>query len=450
MERPSSPQANPSEGKSSEANSFHAKKPLNESEPSAEGSQTAEDLAAEAAASVQDAAADSASAGEARPAASQRSAPSKPSVGWTTEGEQVQVEQTQNFQCPNCGADLHYNAGKGLLTCEHCGTEEPVPTPENWSAEEHTSFDEDQIARVWEGKRMIACKSCGGSWVVDATEAASACPFCGRAQVTALDVTMVPPDAVIPFAMDVKQAESRFKAWVSKRRMSPRALRDEAFAGHWRGIYYPYWTYDTHTETQYVANAGHYYYVAETRTRVVNGKTETYVQQVRHTRWERVSGRVSRFFDDILIRAVKLTEKAAAPENFDLSALKPYMPQFLSGFLARRYEIGLKEGYAQASTLMRAQIERDIEADVAADEVQILQTNITPSKQSYKHILLPLWGNHYAYRGKQYDVWVNGQSGQVSGKAPLSPWKVAFAVLLGIAACVGLVYLMSNMMMYME
>lgn len=364
--------------------------------------------------------------------------------------DQPVSEQTNTFKCDTCGADLKFDAGKGVLRCEYCGTEQAIETPTDWEAEEHTSFDEEVIARVWEGKRQIACDSCGGAWVLDATEAASQCPFCGRAHVNALDATMVPPDALIPFAIDLKQAESRFKTWVSKRRMSPKALRTEAFAGHWRGVYFPYWTYDTDTATQYIADAGHYYYTSEFRTRVVNGKTETYTVQVRHTRWDRVSGQVARFFDDVLIRAVKLTEKAAAPENFNLKGLKPYLPQYLSGFLARRYEIGLKDGYEQARKLMNEQIRRDIVSDVSADEVRICNAHTNVLKQSYKHILLPLWGNHYTYRGKQYDVWINGQTGQVSGKAPLSPWKVALAVLLGIAAAAGLIYAMYYWVSYME
>jgi len=181
-----------------------------------------------------------------------------------------------------------------------------------------------------------------------------------------------------------------------------------------------------------------------TRTRTVDGKTETYTAQERRTRWTRVSGQVFRFFKNVLVRAVKLTEKAATPENFDLSALKPYLPEFLSGFLARRYEIALEEGYQQAGEIMQRQIREDIVRDVRADEVRVLGVKTDVRSRSYKHILLPLWGNHYTYRGKEYDVWVNGQNGRVSGKAPLSPWKVATAVLLGIAACVALVYLLTN------
>ncbi len=367
-----------------------------------------------------------------------------------TPQDAVQTEQTRIFPCPSCGADMQYSAAKGMLCCAHCGNEQPVETPAQWTAEEHTDFDEEKNQHKWEGKRQIGCESCGGSWVVDATEAASQCPFCGRAHVVEQAADMREPDAVIPFAIDEKEALRRFKEWLKKRRMSPRALREEAASGHWRGVYYPYWTYDANTATDYTADAGHYYYVTETRTRVVNGKTETYTEQVRHTRWERTSGRVTRLFDDILIRAVRLVEKAAAPEQFDLSALKPYLPQFLSGFLARRYEIDLREGFAQARQMMDAQIHEDIIRDVAADEVRVTGAHTEVYDTSYKHILLPLWSDCYTYRGKRYDVWVNGQTGRVSGKAPLSPWKVAFCVLLGIAAVAGLVYLVQWIAPYVE
>jgi predicted RNA-binding Zn-ribbon protein involved in translation (DUF1610 family) len=356
------------------------------------------------------------------------------------------TEQTRTFPCPDCGADLHYDAAKGVLLCGYCGREQPIETPERWAAEEHESFDTEQATRKWEGQRQISCDSCGGSWVVPATDAASVCPFCGRAHVSEVDADMLPPDAVLPFAVDAKGASERFKTWLHKRIMAPRALRAQAAAGNWRGVYYPYWTYDADTVTNYEADAGHYYYVTVERTRVVDGKTETYTEQERRTRWERTSGRVSRFFDDVLVRAVQLTEKAAAPEQFDLRALKPYLPEFLSGFLARRYDVGLREGYEQARRIMDRQIHSDIVRDVSADEVNVLAAHTDVLKSSFKQILLPLWGNRYTYRAKEYAVWVNGQTGKVSGKAPVSPWKVLLCVVAGLAVIALVVWLAPQVM----
>ena len=45
----------------------------------------------------------------------------------------------------------------------------------------------------------------------------------------------------------------------------------------------------------------------------------------------------------------------------------------------------------------------------------------------------------FGYRGKSYRFVINARTGQVQGERPYSAWKIAFAVLIGlaIAACVG-------------
>ena len=45
-------------------------------------------------------------------------------------------------------------------------------------------------------------------------------------------------------------------------------------------------------------------------------------------------------------------------------------------------------------------------------------------------MLLPAWVSVYRYRDKVYRFVVNAQTGEASGEAPLSWWKVAGLVIL--------------------
>lgn len=79
-----------------------------------------------------------------------------------------------------------------------------------------------------------------------------------------------------------------------------------------------------------------------TRTRTVDGKTETYTEQERYTVWHYVSGSYSHFFDDVLIPAsgqydAKLLDRLG---DFRLDGLLGYKPDYLSGYVAERYSIG--------------------------------------------------------------------------------------------------------------
>ena len=41
-----------------------------------------------------------------------------------------------------------------------------------------------------------------------------------------------------------------------------------------------------------------------------------------------------------------------------------------------------------------------------------------------------MWISSFTYKGKIYQFMVNGQSGKVGGKSPVSPWRVLVAVLI--------------------
>ena len=68
-----------------------------------------------------------------------------------------------------------------------------------------------------------------------------------------------------------------------------------------------------------------------------------------------------------------------------------------------------------------------------------LYSNIT-----YKYLLVPTWISSFRYKGKIYQFAVNGQTGKVGGKAPVSAWRVFLAVLMGIGILVGLYYFLNQ------
>jgi len=189
------------------------------------------------------------------------------------------------------------------------------------------------------------------------------------------------------------------------------------------GIYVPYWTYDADTKTSYRGQRGTAYYVT---IRGADGKP----RQERRIRWTSARGRVSRFFDDILVLASKSLPKsytdALAP--WDLGALAEYKPEFLSGFRAEGYTIELEDGMVEARQIIDAQIRRDIRRDIGGDAQKIDSMSTQVEDVTFKHVLLPIWIAAYKYRAKSYRFVVNAQTGKVQGERPYSWGKIALAV----------------------
>ena len=63
---------------------------------------------------------------------------------------------------------------------------------------------------------------------------------------------------------------------------------------------------------------------------------------------------------------------------------------------------------------------------------------------SFKHILLPIWIGTYHFKGQEFHLLVNGQTGKVGGKKPRDTFKLTFAGLtaLLIMALVVVLYFM--------
>ena len=64
----------------------------------------------------------------------------------------------------------------------------------------------------------------------------------------------------------------------------------------------------------------------------------------------------------------------------------------------------------------------------------------TPA-ETFKHILVPVWLLTYTYGARVFQVVANGYTGEIAGKYPKSPWKIAGAVLLAIVAIITIVVL---------
>jgi hypothetical protein len=159
----------------------------------------------------------------------------------------------------------------------------------------------------------------------------------------------------------------------------------------------------------------------------------TRTRQVRKVRWVPSSGSRNDFYDDRLIVASRGLDYHLVFKiyPFHLGSLIPYKPEYLSGWQAEDYSIGLKEGWSIARDQVEAEQRSRCAADVPGDTHRFLHVNTSFSKITYKHILLPIWVASYTYKKKPYHFLINGQTGELEGYAPISWFKVA-----GIAAAV--------------
>ncbi len=352
------------------------------------------------------------------------------------------------FPCDNCGAQLVFAPGQTSLTCPYCGHVQEIPESEGEAVAEALQ-EIDYASAVagmtrgaeYETTRVLRCSNCGAQNEFPEGTQATSCPFCATPLIAATASTNrhIKPAALIPFQLSESQARDAMTRWLGGLWFAPNGLQEYARKGRkMDGIYVPYWTFDAQTETDYRGQRGDDYYV--TRTRTVNGKTETY--QERRTRWTSVSGRVRRFFNDVLVMASHSLPRAHtdALEPWDLGALAPYRPDYLSGFSAEAYGVELEDGLREARAKMDAVIDNDIRRDIGGDHQRITGKHTEMSEVTFKHVLLPVWMAAYRFQDRSFRFVVNGQTGKVQGERPWSKWKIALAILLALVLAVAGAY----------
>ncbi|GLQ34895.1 hypothetical protein GCM10007939_11780 [Amylibacter marinus] len=295
--------------------------------------------------------------------------------------------------------------------------------------------------------QTYGCKNCGASVEFDPHTHAAECPFCATPVVgETAPQSQIKPQGLLPFGISEEVAHKSMNNWLGGLWFAPNGLNEYARKGRrLDGIYVPYWTYDADTATGYTGQRGTVYYVTESYTRRVDGRITTGTRRVQKIRWDTVRGRVTRFFDDVLVLASKSLPKKFTDglEPWDLGALEPYQPEYLAGFRAESYTVSLEDGYREAQVIMDRTVTRDIKFDIGGDRQKILSANTEYKSTSFKHVLLPVWMAAYKYRGKSYRFVINGRTGRIQGQRPYSIWKITFAVLVFSIVAVGSGYLIA-------
>jgi len=263
----------------------------------------------------------------------------------------------------------------------------------------------------------------------------TACEFCGSAQVLLQESNrnLIRPESVVPFQVDGRNAAELFRKWLGGLWFRPSNLQQSARVAEMNGVYVPYWTFDSNVDSSWTAQAGYYYYETETYTEQdQNGEWVQKTRQVRKTRWEPAWGSRSDRYDDLLVSASRglPPDLAQKLSTFNTQGLQPYSPQYLAGWKAEEYAVEINDAWTQAVGRMEGSQREHCSKDIPGDTYRNLHVTNRYRDETFKHVLLPVWISAFRYGGKPFRFLVNGQTGEVVGKAPWSVIKIVLFIML--------------------
>ncbi len=353
-----------------------------------------------------------------------------------------EVSAREKFECAACGSDAHWNPSKSALVCPHCGTtNQATLDPQTGNVRESDLASALRnlpgSCRGWDVERLsVRCQSCKAVSVLAPSRVAQKCDFCGSAQVVPLEQIRAPirPESVLPFKLGEPQVREMVRAWYRNRWFAPSRLKQVAVTDTVKGVYLPYWTFDAFAHADWTAEAGYHYYETETY-QDSNGQRQT--RRVQKTRWEGASGSVEHFFDDELVAASKGVDPGLLTkiEPFPTKELVPYDAGYVAGWVVEQYQIDLLSAAQRSHGAMTQAMESMSASKVPGDTHRNLRVQVSFSRQTFKHTLLPVWLLTFCYGRKSYQLLVNGHTGEIAGKRPWSFVKLFFFVLALIAGC---------------
>ncbi len=347
--------------------------------------------------------------------------------------------ERRTFKCPRCGASTEYSAADAALTCAHCGYTEAPEAPvvgRLAGAAEFKVETLERTARGWgQARREIHCESCGADISLESTDLTTTCPFCASNRVVARGETqaaMLRPGYLVPFQVDRETSGRLLRDWLARGWMHPPELRRVANAARLSGVYLPFWTFSARLDTAWKAEVGR----KRTRT-TLSGQRKTEIK------WEWKSGRLDVQVTDMLMPGTSKVSQLLLNRlyPFDLRALAVYDPTFLAGWRAKAYDVGLRPSWDRARGWMRERAKKAAYRDIGSKHVRNFGMTADLEDERWRHVLLPVYLAAYRFRGKVYQVMVNGQTGKVVGQKPVSWLRVVGALALLFLPALSLVVL---------
>lgn len=315
------------------------------------------------------------------------------------------------YKCPSCGGNMLYDAEKGQLRCEQCSREMPVSDYQEIDAkEEDNAYTED-------GKRQYRCPSCGAALVTDTYTAATSCAYCGSPNIIEEQVDKdFKPDIVLPFQIERQEALKELNKWCRGGILTPSDfLQDDAVKAKLNGIYVPFWVYDIMTDSAVSANCEKVS-VSRSGNKETTKHYKYHVKRAGKATFARIPRDASKRMDN---------KKMDMLEPFQIDKAQVFSGAYLSGYSAERYSETKDEVYGRASVTARQYAIDELRNTITGySSVNITSEQVDMNCIKTDYALYPVWHYEYKYHDKLYEFMMNGQTGKVVGKPPISIGKV--------------------------
>lgn len=300
----------------------------------------------------------------------------------------------------------------------------------------------------------LACDQCGASLTFGGVRTAT-CPFCASPNFIERPASAtLDPTFALGFASDHRAAHRQLDRWLASRSWFVDPRLKAATVDQLRGVYVPAYIYSAVARTTYRARIGEHYREQESYREPVIRKPHrpfkrgqrpavppiewvTKTRTVTRTEYHPLSGTHICYVTDVVVtgsRTVTASELTRVGP-FDFRQLRRFSPAVIAGWIAEEYAVAADDGMRRSRQTALDEVGERVRRFMPGDSYSDLQWWTTIEWESLDPVMIPLWVIAVRYHADRplVRVVMNGQTGRIFGKPPLSRPRVAAAVIAAVA-----------------
>ncbi len=364
-----------------------------------------------------------------------------------------------SYKCPNCSANLIFDADQQKMTCSHCGTAlSPKDVTQEYSkldseamsredardealkadvtglpheerdAREEAEASPDEAEPEFfsdDDSSQFVCGNCGAAVITDKNTTATFCAFCGSPTIIRERlVDARKPDYIIPFAIDRENAIRRFLKWCGSGRLTPIDFVNSKNIEKITGLYVPFWLFSADVDIDVKATAVMQvssYEDGDSGAFEVIDSDYYSIQRKGRVTWKLVPYDSASHVEDEAMRKI-------APYGYE--KIVRFDMAYLSGFFADRYDVPWHKMEPDLKNRLATSIDRIIsDSTIQYARLESVKDDSVIHPFRMKYAMIPVWFLTYRYTGKTYYFAMNGQTGKIAGEYPISILKVLLLLL---------------------